>query len=170
VGQKHWEHGEEEKKTTPLWGTQGQHVGGVAGVESGSSGQSLSQAVALAGLVECRAGGTAGLDKDLALLLNVPVQAARRRASLIQLEGAVAGRSGAKGLAGCVPGNRRGRPEGDQQCLLRKQNLGMEEWMGNGVDLYCLPPCSFLLQLCLPHCKTIFPHLSLSFPSFILCQ
>lgn len=121
---------------------------------------------ALAGSSVSRAGGTADLDKDLALLFNVPIRAARRRASLIQLEGAVAGRWGAEGRLGVHPGQERGDTREIGRAFLRKENLGAEERMGHAVGqhsvyLYCLPSCFFPLQLYLFHCKNTFLFLSL---------
>lgn len=74
----------------------------------------------------------ADLDKDLALLFNVPVQAARHRASLIQLEGAAAGRWGAQGWLGVCPRAGAGRHEGDHPYLSEKGESG-----GGGKDGSC---------------------------------
>lgn len=57
-------------------------------------------------------------------LFNVPDQAARHRASLIQLEGAAAGRWGAKGWLGVCPRAGAGRHEGDGPCLSEKGDSG----------------------------------------------
>lgn len=127
---------------------------------------------ALAGSSVSRAGGTADLDKDLALLFNVPVRAARRRASLIQLEGAVAGRWGAEGRLGVRPGQERGDTREIGHAFLRKENLGVEERMGHAVGqhsiyLYCLPSCLFsTAAVPLP----LQEHLSFSFPPFLPYQ
>lgn len=105
----------------------------------------------------------ADLDKDLASLFNVP---ARRRAFLIQLEGAAAGRWGAKGWLGACPRAGGGRHEGDQPCLSEKGESG-----GGGKDGSCsgTPPHRSLLSSVLLFPPAAVPpplqdHLSLSFP------
>lgn len=120
-------------------GTPAQWRGGVAGIEGGSLGQSLSQAAASAGLVD------RSIKIWLCCLMHHPGSQAQSRSD--SAGRGCSGQVGSKGLAGCVPEGRRGRHGGDRPCL------GLEERMGcavghHPIDLYCLlPPCSFLLQL-----------------------